>query len=79
MYRKIIIAVAAFIMSAAAVSAQEASKEKFKRYNRWMVGIELVKGLVLDIGDFNLFVCHNRTIKLSLHYCKTYKYTHFLL
>ena len=43
MYRKVLIAVAAFIMSAAAVSAQEASKEKFKRYNRWMVGIELVK------------------------------------
>ncbi|MBE6242378.1 MAG: hypothetical protein E7114_03035 [Bacteroidales bacterium] len=43
MYRKVLIAVAAFIISAAAVSAQEASKEKFKRYNRWMVGIELVK------------------------------------
>lgn len=43
MYRKVLIAVAAFIMSAAAVSAQKASKEKFKRYNRWMVGVELVK------------------------------------
>lgn len=43
MYRKVLIAVAAFIMSAAAVSAQEASKAKFKRYNRWMVGVELVK------------------------------------
>lgn len=43
MYRKVLIAVAAFIMSAAAVSAQNASKEKFKRYNRWMVGVELIK------------------------------------
>lgn len=43
MNRKVLIAVAAFIMSAAAVSAQEASKSKFKRYNRWMVGIELTK------------------------------------
>lgn len=43
MNRKVLIAVAAFIMSAAAVSAQEASESKFKRYNRWMVGIELTK------------------------------------
>jgi len=43
MNRRVLIAVAAFIMSAAAVSAQEASKAKFKRYNRWMVGVELVK------------------------------------
>lgn len=43
MNRKVLIAVAAFIISAAVLSAQEASKAKFKRYNRWMVGIELTK------------------------------------
>lgn len=51
MYRKVLIAVAAFIMSAAAVSAQEASKAKFKRYNRWMVGIDLIKDSRDAIGS----------------------------
>ena len=51
MYRKIIIAVAAFIMSAAAVSAQEATKAKFKRYNRWMVGIDMIKDSRDAIGS----------------------------
>lgn len=51
MYRKIIIAVAAFIMSAAVVSAQEATKAKFKRYNRWMVGIDMIKDSRDAIGS----------------------------
>lgn len=51
MNRKVLIAVAAFIMSAAAVSAQEASKAKFKRYNRWMVGIDLIKDSYDAIGS----------------------------
>ena len=51
MYRKIIIAVAAFIMSAAALSAQEATKAKFKRYNRWMVGIDMIKDSRDAIGS----------------------------
>ena len=50
MYRKILICVAAIALSAAAVSAQETSKTKFARHNRWMAGMELVKASRDDIG-----------------------------
>lgn len=49
MYRKILIC-AAIALSAAAVSAQESSETKFKRHNRWMAGIEMVKASRDDIG-----------------------------
>lgn len=50
MYRKILICAAAIALSAAAVSAQESSETKFKRHNRWMAGIEMVKASRDDIG-----------------------------
>lgn len=50
MYWKILICAAAIALSAAAVSAQESSETKFKRHNRWMAGIEMVKASRDDIG-----------------------------
>lgn len=49
MFRKIIVAVTAILVSASAVSAQTAGS-KFERHNRWMVGGEFVNNSNGDLG-----------------------------
>lgn len=49
MFKKIIVAVTAILVSASAVSAQTAGS-KFERHNRWMVGGEFVNNSNGDLG-----------------------------
>ena len=49
MFRKIIVAVTAILVSASAVSAQTASRG-YERHNRWMVGGEFVNNSNGDLG-----------------------------
>lgn len=49
MYKRLILAVTAILVSATAMSAQTADG-KFERHNRWMVGMDVVKSFWHDIG-----------------------------
>ena len=49
MYKRLILAVTAIFVSAAAMSAQTADG-KFERHNRWMIGMDVVKSIWHDIG-----------------------------